>query len=128
LDSDGGVDVVLTRLNESPVLLRNVMKKGNWIAFQLKGGISNRDGIGARVRIKAGNGAQWNQQWNHMTSAVGYVSSSHAPVHFGLGTVNKLEEVEIRWPSGAVQRLNAADVKVNAVNRINEPKPDRSRE
>jgi hypothetical protein len=128
LDSDGGVDVVLTRLNESPVLLRNVMKKGNWIAFQLKGGISNRDGIGARVRIKAGNGAQWNQQWNHMTSAVGYVSSSHAPVHFGLGTVNKLEEVEIRWPSGAVQRLNAADVKVNAVNRINEPKPDRSRD
>jgi hypothetical protein len=126
-DSDGAVDVVLTRLNETPVLLRNLMK-GNWVAFQLQGGMSNRDGIGARVRIKAGDGTQRNQQWNHMTSAVGYVSSSHAPVHFGLGTADKLEEVELRWPSGAIQRLNAAEVKVNAVNRITEPKPDRSQD
>ena len=122
LDSDGAVDVVLTRLNESPVLLRN-STKGNWIAFRLQGTASNGDGIGARIRIKTNDG---NQQWNHMTTAVGYVSSSHAPVHFGLGTSDKIDEAEIRWPSGTVQRLNPADLEVNAVNRVTEPKPDRS--
>ena len=127
LDSDGAVDIVLTRLSEGPVLLRN-SRKGNWVGFQLQGAVSNRDGVGARVRIKTGDGRQWSEQWNHMTAAVGYVSSSHAPVHFGLGTAEKLDEVEIRWPSGAVQRLKSDQVKLNAVNRISEPKPDRSRD
>ena len=72
---------------------------------------SNRDGIGARVRI--GN------QYNHMTSAVGYASSSHFGVHFGLGKTAVVEEIEIRWPSGIVQRLKG--VKADQFLKVDEP-------
>ena len=69
----------------------------NWIVLKLIGTKSNRDGIGARVRI--------GKQWNHMTSAVGYASSSHFGVHFGLGKMPTIPEIEIHWPSGITQVL-----------------------
>ena len=72
---------------------------------------SNRDGIGARIRI--------GDQYNHMTSAVSYASSSHAGVHFGLGKAEKIQKIEIRWPSGTVQALQ--DVKANQVLTVREP-------
>ncbi|MEJ7607443.1 MAG: CRTAC1 family protein [Bryobacteraceae bacterium] len=95
LDNDGAVDIVLSRLNETPVLLRNLAEK-RWLGLRLTGKRSNRDGIGAQVRI--------GKQWNHATTSVGYASSSDKRVHFGLGDV-ELVDIEIDWPSGTKQRL-----------------------
>ena len=58
-------------------------------------------------------------RFNHMTSAVGYISSSHGPVHFGTGTMERLARVEIRWPSGIVQVLE--NVPTNQVLDVKEP-------
>ena len=79
--------------------------------------MSNRDGIGAVVRI--GN------QTNHMTTSVGYASSSHFGVHFGTGQRKQVELIEIRWPSGIRQTLR--NVKTNQVLQVEEPAADQGR-
>lgn len=108
-DCDGRTDVVVTRLNEEPVVLWNTSPHtGHSISLKLVGnGPSNRDAIGARVRIRTGAG----QQWNHVSTSVGYAGSSETTVHFGLGPEQRVQELEIRWPDGRVQTLRdvAAD-------------------
>ncbi len=74
---------------------------GHWLDIALEGTKSNRDGIGARIKVVTEAGAQY----NHMTTSVGYASSSHGPVHFGLGNETTAKLVEIHWPSGIVQTL-----------------------
>lgn len=97
-NNDGKIDMVVSSLQDSAELWQNVSPDDNhWIILKLVGTRSNRDGIGARVRI--------GKQHNHMTTAVGYASSSHYGVHFGLGKTARIEEIEIRWPSGIVQTL-----------------------
>jgi enediyne biosynthesis protein E4 len=59
-------------------------------------------------------------QYNHVSTAAGYASSSAAPVHFGLGSAKVAEEIEIRWPSGTVQKLK--DMQGNQILRVKEPK------
>lgn len=111
-DNDGKIDVVVSSLQDPAELWQNVSPSQNhWIILKLVGTKSNRDGIGARVRI--------GKQHNHMTSAVGYASSSHLGVHFGLGRTSKIDEVEIRWPSGIVQVLR--DVATNQRLEVREP-------
>jgi hypothetical protein len=106
-DGDGLVDVVLTALGGPPVLLRNTAGAGNhWIGMRLTGRKSNRDAIGARVHIVTASA----EQWNHVTTAVGYAGSSEQAVHFGLGRESRVTRIEITWPSGAVQRLENAAV------------------
>jgi hypothetical protein len=101
-DGDGRVDVVATALGrEAEIWMNRSEGAGHWLDIALQGTKSNRDGIGALVKVVTKAGAQY----NHMTSSVGYASSSHGPVHFGLGGENKAEQVEIRWPSGIVQTL-----------------------
>jgi enediyne biosynthesis protein E4 len=101
-DRDGRVDVVLTRLNEPPVLLRNRMGAGNhWVGIKLIGTRSNRDALSARVVIRNGQ----TSQVNHVTTSVGYASSSDPTVHFGLGTKREIDQIEIEWPSGSRQTL-----------------------
>ena len=101
-DRDGRVDAVVTRLGERPVLLRNTMGAGNHrLALKLEGTRSNRDGIGARVRLIAGAF----EQWNHATTSVGYASSSAREVHFGLGSIATVDRIEIYWPSGVRQQI-----------------------
>jgi hypothetical protein len=73
---------------------------------KLVGTKSNRDGIGAVVKITSGADPRWTQQFNAMTTAVGYASSSSGPVHFGTGRAAVIDSLEVRWPSGAVQRLD----------------------
>jgi tetratricopeptide (TPR) repeat protein len=105
---DGKVDVVVTRLNEKPLVLENVSAgAGHWIALRLVGTRSNRDGIGAMAHISTAAG----EQWNRVTTAVGYASASDAIVHFGLGRETTIRAIEIAWPSGIKQRLSnvAAD-------------------
>jgi hypothetical protein len=90
---------------------------GHWLDVRLGGTKSNRDGIGAVVKITSAADPRWRQQWNHMTTAVGYASSSHGPVHFGTGLAT-IVDVEVRWPSGTVQVLK--DVKADQVLTVRE--------
>jgi len=101
-DGDGRVDVVVTALGKNAELWMNrTENSGHWLDVALQGTKSNRDGIGARIKVVTSTGAQY----NHMTTSVGYASSSHGPVHFGLGADKIAKLVEIHWPSGIVQRL-----------------------
>ena len=112
-DNDGRLDVVVSVLGERPVLLRNTSDHANgWIVLRLAGSASNREGIGARVQLGS--------QWNHMTTAVGYASSSDYGVHFGLGSAKTIDRIEIRWPSGVTQSLE--NVPANQVLTVTEPK------
>jgi hypothetical protein len=111
-DNDGKIDVVVSALGEAAELWQNVSPDPNdWLILKLTGTRSNRDGIGAKIRV--------GDQFNHVTTAVGYASSSPASVHFGTGKLEKIERVEIRWPSGTVQILR--NVKANQVLEIHEP-------
>ncbi len=113
-DRDGRIDVVVTRLNESPVVLRNTTQGGNWIAFRLIGHKSNRDGIGALVHIASASG----EQWNRVTTCVGYGGSSDRVVHFGLGGDAVVKSVKISWPFGITQELD--NISVNRFVTIEE--------
>ena len=81
----------------------------------MQGTKSNRDGIGARIKLVAGGSAQY----NHVMFAAGYASSSAGPVHFGLGSARSADLVEIRWPSGIVQELKS--VPADRVVKVKEP-------
>ena len=116
LNGDGRLDVVATALSAPAELWINDSPGGNhWIAFQLQGTKSNRDGIGARIKLVAGGAAQYNQ----VSFAAGYASSSAGPTHFGLGPNKSAELVEIRWPSGIVQELS--NVSADRVVKVKEP-------
>jgi hypothetical protein len=105
LDNDGRVDIVVSRLGEKPLVLRNTSARENhWLGLKLVGKRSNRDGIGAVVHIKTSTG----EQWNHVSTAVGYASSSDIRVHFGLGTASRVT-VELRWPDGLMQQLGQVE-------------------
>jgi enediyne biosynthesis protein E4 len=101
---DGKLDLVVTALSAPAEIWINDSPGGShWLEFALQGMKSNRDGIGAKIRVSAGGITQFNE----MTAASGYASSSAGPVHFGLGPAKTADEVEIRWPSGTVQVLKA---------------------
>lgn len=115
-DGDGRVDVVVSRIQDEAAILLNRSGEGNhWLAFRLRGTRSNRDGIGAKVKVSTASGTQWNL----CTTSVGYASSSDRTVHFGLGKDDVVKEVEIRWPSGVVQRLT--NVSVDRYVNVTEP-------
>jgi hypothetical protein len=102
LNGDGRLDVVVTALSAPAEIWINQSPGNNhWLEFKLQGTKSNRDGIGASIRVVTKSGAQY----NHMTTSAGYASSSAGPVHFGLGTNASADLVEIRWPSGIVQQM-----------------------
>jgi len=118
LDNDGRVDMVVSVLNGPAKLFHNITENGNhWILLKLVGTKSNRMAIGAQIRITTEDGKK---QWNEVTTAVGYASSSDPRVHFGLGKNEKIEEMEIRWPSGTKQLLK--DVTVDRILTIEEPR------
>ena len=118
LDNDGRVDMVVSVLNGPVKLFHNTTESNNhWILLKLVGTKSNRMGIGAQIKIATDDG---NKQWNEVTTAVGYASSSDSRVHFGLGKNEKLKEIEIRWPSGIKQTLK--DVPADQILAIEEPK------
>ena len=103
LDNDGLVDVVVSVIGEPPEVLYNVTAGArHWLELRLEGTKSNRDGIGATVKLTGESGRV---QYNHATTAVGYASSSDNRVHFGLGPDRTARELEIRWPSGTIQIL-----------------------
>jgi len=116
LNGDGRLDVVVSAINAPAEIWLNQSPGNNhWIEFKLQGTKSNRDGIGARIKLVSKSGAQY----NHMTSSCGYASSSAGPVHFGLGANASADLVEIHWPSGIVQTLR--DVAADRVVLVKEP-------
>jgi hypothetical protein len=116
LNRDGRMDVVVTRLNQSPLVLWNATETANrWLRLKLRGRKSNRDGLGALVRVVTDSGSQWNRA----TTSVGYAGSSEPIVHFGLGRNRIAKLVEIAWPSGELQRLEGVDA--NQLLEIEEP-------
>jgi enediyne biosynthesis protein E4 len=108
LFNDGELDVVIEDLDSSPRIVRNHGLPGtHWISFELAGTKSNRLALGAKIKITAGGVTQTEQ----IRSGGSYLSQSEFRVHFGLGSVNRVESVEIRWPSGATDNIRnlAAD-------------------
>ena len=116
LDNDGRIDIVTNCLNGRPEILMNRSTYSNhWLLINLIGTVSNRDGLGAKVRITTGEGTQY----NHATTSVGYGSSSDKRVHFGLGAAVKVEEIEVVWPSGIKQKVQ--NVPANQILSVREP-------
>jgi len=103
LNNDGWIDLVVTSLGEKPRILINKALNGNhWTTLDLRGSISNRDAIGAKVKVTTKSGRTL---YEHVTTSVGFMSSSDKRVHLGLGKESEIREIEIRWPSGIVQRI-----------------------
>lgn len=117
LDGDGRIDVVTTALGkDAEIWMNRSPNSGHWLDVALEGTRSNRDGIGALVKVVTKTGTQY----NHMTTSVGYASSSDGPVHFGLGPDAIVDTIEIHWPSGTVQRLE--HVAADRVLNVKEPR------
>jgi hypothetical protein len=117
LNNDGSLDLVVTSLNERPRILMNSADSGNhWLALELAGRLSNRDAIGAKIKVTTASGRTL---YNHVSVSVGFMSSSDKRVHFGLGSENQIRAVEIRWPRGAVQTL--ANVTIDRYLKVEEP-------
>ena len=117
LNNDGFMDLVVTSLGAKPrILMNNALVKNHWIMFDLRGHKSNRDGIGATIKVTTGSGRML---YNHVTTSVGFMSSSDRRAHFGLGAETKIDHAEIRWPSGIVQRLERPTV--DRIMKVEEP-------
>ncbi len=107
-DNDGDLDLLVVNLNDAPTLLHNLGgSRSNWLGLALVGTESNRDAQGARVTLLAKDG----QQMREVQRGVGYLSQSDGRVLFGLGAVEEVERVEIRWPSGRVQVLERPETR-----------------
>jgi hypothetical protein len=102
----GSVDLIMTVLDGSPVVLRNQRRPpGHWLEIKTVGRGSNRDGFGAQVEIKAGGKTQWME----VRANSSFESASDPRLHFGLGSATKVDSVIIRWPSGKVDTIGARD-------------------
>ena len=111
----GQLSAVISNMNATPSLLKNEQKYPNhWITFKTIGAKSNRDGIGARITVKAGKRLLVDE----VRSGSSYYSQSDMRVHFGLGPVTKLDSVEIRWPSGLTERFD--QVAIDQINTVKE--------
>jgi hypothetical protein len=99
-DNDGRLDLVVNNNDESPLLLKNESPERNWLAVDLIGTKSNRDAIGAVVKVTDTAGRK---QWQTVSTASSYLSASQRRVHFGLGDAEAVAEVEVHWPAGGVQ-------------------------
>jgi hypothetical protein len=117
LNNDGFLDLVVTSLNEKPRIMLNSASNGaHWLLVDAVGRRSNRDAIGTVIKVTTGSGRTL---YNHVTTSVGFMSSSNKRVHFGLGQETAIKSVEIRWPRGAVQTLE--NVPVDRVLKVEEP-------
>jgi hypothetical protein len=116
LNNDGRIDVVVSAVGDHAELLYNTTTNSNhWILLQTIGVKSNRDGIGTRIKLTGESGLV---QYNHVTTAGSFASSSDKRVHFGLGRDTRIKEIELRWTSGRVQVLR--NVKVDQILKITE--------
>jgi hypothetical protein len=114
-DNDGDLDILVNNNGQAPQLLRNDGGNSNhWLQILLIGTKSNRDGVGARVKVSAGNLILHDQRKGGMS----YQSAQDPRLHFGLGPHSNVDEIEIFWPSGSVTRL--ATIKSDQIIAVNE--------
>jgi hypothetical protein len=115
-DNDGDLDILVNNNGQAPQLLRNDGGNQNhWLELLLIGTKSNRDGVGARVKVAAGGLILYDQRKGGMS----YQSAQDPRLHFGLGQRSRVDAIEIRWPSGIQQILK--DVRANQILRVKEP-------
>ncbi|MGI9531469.1 CRTAC1 family protein [Lutimonas sp.] len=115
-DNDGDLDIFIVNLNDQAKFLRNNKgNEANWIMLDLVGVSSNRDGIGSRIKITAGDLIQTAQK----KSTTGYLSQNEPRVHFGLGLEDTIDTIEIKWPSGKYQVLEG--IRANQILKVKEP-------
>jgi hypothetical protein len=101
-DNDGDIDVLVSNNGQAPQLLRNDGgNRNHWIEVMLVGTASNRDGYGAKVRVKAGTMNSVEERKGGMS----YQAAHDPRLHFGLGAMEHVDSIEVRWPSGIVDRL-----------------------
>ena len=113
--NDGRISVLIANVYAKPSLLVNSTRYPNhWVAFKTVGTRSNRDGIGAKITAKAGKRVFVDE----VRSGSSYISQNDLRVHFGLGTVAKIDSVEVRWPSGLTERFD--NLPVDAIHTIKE--------
>lgn len=115
-DNDGDIDAYIVNLNDRGAFLRNNKgNQNNWIILNLIGTVSNRDAIGARVKVASGSIVQTAQK----KSTTGYLSQNDPRMHFGLAKNEIVSRIEIKWPSGKLQVLE--NIKVNQILTVREP-------
>jgi hypothetical protein len=111
------MDAFVVNLGSAATLIHNVsISSGHWIAFQLHGHKSNRDGIGTRIEVITGT----RKQISERVAGSGYLSQDDARVHFGLGSAAKIDRVVLHWPSGKEQLLE--NIAVDSVLTVEEPR------
>lgn len=116
LNGDGKLDLVVTALGApAQVWINDSPNENHWLAVELEGSVSSRDGIGAVVRVRT----EQRTQYNLATGSVGYASSGAGPIHFGLAGEAAVESVQVRWPSGKTQTVS--DVRADQVLHFREP-------
>jgi hypothetical protein len=114
-DNDGDIDVYIVNLDDYGILLRNDLgNRNNWLTLHLVGTKSNRDAIGARLKLNVAGTSQINQK----KGGCGYLSQNDPRLHFGIGEANAVDEIEIIWPSGKVSVLE--DVPANQILVVEE--------
>lgn len=115
LRNDGNLSVVISNMNAAPSLLVNdVRTENHWVAFKTVGTRSNRDGIGAKITVNAGT----RKMSDEVRSGSSYISQNDLRVHFGLGSITKLDSVKVCWPSGIVERFDG--ISVDAIHTLKE--------
>ncbi|UCF39444.1 MAG: CRTAC1 family protein [Acidobacteriota bacterium] len=115
-DNDGRMDAIVSALSDPVEIWRNVSPTpNNWLTLSFTGKSSTRDAIGTKVKITTASGSQW----GHVNIAVGYGCASDKRVHFGLGSDQLVEELQITWPNGLVEKKQ--DVKPNQFLSFVEP-------
>ncbi len=116
-DNDGRMDAVVVNMDDTLTLLHNTSPSAHhWLTVRTIGARSNRDGIGARVRLRAGG----REQVREVKTSGSFASASDPRVHFGLGPASKIESLEVKWPSGTVQTFT--DVPGDRVILVHEEK------
>ena len=117
IDNDGRIDAVINSHDGGLYVLHNVSTNTNhWLTLKLEGHASNRDGIGAQIKLTSAGGAT---QWITVNTTGSYLSASDRRAHFGLGNDSTAKEIDIRWPSGIVQKLE--NVRADQTLAIEEP-------
>ncbi|MEP6905064.1 MAG: CRTAC1 family protein [Gemmatimonadales bacterium] len=114
-NGDGRLDIVTNNFNDGPYFFANQFPRKNYVEFKLTGTTSNRDAIGALVRLHSGKTVMVRQ----VNPAGGYLSHSSRVIHFGLGDLSKVDRIEIRWPRGIVQVLDSPAI--NTLHQVREP-------
>jgi enediyne biosynthesis protein E4 len=114
-DNDGDMDILVSNIDDKPMLLENMGgNNNNWLEMKLVGTASNRDAVGAKVKLTAGD----LRQYDHVRAGGSFLSGNDLRLHFGLGQRPTIDSIEIQWPSGKTDRLPG--IKANQILTVRE--------